>query len=83
MKMGEFMGDRFSKPKAIEGDIVIIIQPDGISRGKGVKEGSVGKLVRSSLIGCYATNPRWGESKIGFMNSEFEVLKDVKSRDES
>jgi len=70
------------QPKAREGDRIIIVNPDEVSRRKGVEKGQVGKVVLESISGCFAINPSWGKKRIGFLNSEFEVLKDVKSRDE-
>ena len=39
-----------------------------------VEAGHVGKVVSSYDVGCYAINPLWGEHRVGFTNSEFEVF---------
>lgn len=60
--------------KAKVGDKIIITDPDDASRKSSILKGQIGKVVIEANIGCFATNPLWGDGCIGFINEEFEVL---------
>lgn len=56
------------------GDKIEIVMPDEESLKRGVKLGQIGKVTEEYEFGCFAKNPLWGETIVGFWNEEFEVL---------